>query len=177
MRSSEGQGSVSRVYLSLGSNLGNRRFQLKEALRRLRGTVQIENISSLYETEPVDYVDQPPFLNIVCQVRTELEPHELLSVVKDIEHDMGRASTFRNAPRPIDIDILFFDDRVVRTPSLVIPHPRLVDRAFVLIPLQEIAPCLVHPSLNKPVSQLARQVDRNKWVRRVPGGLDVPALC
>lgn len=157
--------------------MGERPTHLREALRRLCQTEQLADISSVYETEPVGYQAQPCFLNLVCRMHTGLEASDLLGLVKNIELAMGRHSGFRNGPRVIDIDILFYDDVVVDTPSLTIPHPRLTERAFVLIPLTEIAPGLVHPTLHQPVSLLARRVDRSKKVRRISEGLDVSAIC
>jgi len=146
--------NLNRVYLGLGSNLGERRFNLLEALRYIRGRMSIEKVSSFYETEPVGYLDQPKFLNAVCQVKTELPPNELLKFLKWVEKEMGRTESFRNAPRIIDIDILFYNDDVLNSDELQIPHPRLHDRAFVLIPMAEIAPDFVHPVLNLTVKQL-----------------------
>ena len=142
------------VYLGLGSNLGNRGANLDRALEFLSQRLPVEKISSVYETEPIGNVEQPRFLNLVCQVSTRLAPMELLILAKGIESKLGRSSGKVNAPRPIDIDILFYGDQVVETPKAVIPHPRLVERAFVLVPLVEIAPDLVHPVSGKTVKEL-----------------------
>ena len=142
------------AYLGLGSNMGERGDNLDHALELLRQRVNVDPISSTYDTEPLGNPDQPRFLNLVCRITTQLEPMGLLTLVKGIESKLGRQPAQPNQPRPIDIDILFYDDLVMETPKLVIPHPRLVERAFVLVPLAEIAPDLVDPVTGKTISQL-----------------------
>lgn len=155
------------VYLGLGANLGDREANLTEAVRRLRQSgIQVEACSSLYETEPVGYAGQPRFLNAACQAKTDLTPEQLLKAVKDIEREMGRVPSFPNAPRPIDIDMLFYGDLVMDTPDLIIPHPRLAERAFVLTPLAEIAPEVVHPVLKAAVADLLAKVSGREGVRK-----------
>ena len=144
-----------RVYLALGSNMGNRQENLDWALDLLSQRVRLGKVSSVYETEPVGNINQPRFLNIVCESYTRLEPTQLLTLAKGIETKLGRTGR-TNAPRPIDIDILFYGDQVIETPELVIPHPQLHERAFVLIPLAEIAPELVHPVMGKTVMELKK---------------------
>jgi len=142
------------AYLGLGSNMGDRQDYLERALDFLSQRIRIEKVSSIYDTEPVGNVDQPRFLNMVCQVSTSLPPMALLTLGKGIESKLGRVSAKSNAPRPIDVDILFYGDQIIETPELVIPHPRLTERAFVLIPLAQIAPDLVHPVNNKTIKEL-----------------------
>ena len=142
------------AYLGLGSNMGERQDYLDRALDFLSQRLRIEKVSSIYDTEPVGNVNQPRFLNMVCQVYTSLAPMALLALGKGIESKLGRVSGKSNAPRPIDIDILFYGDQIIETPELVIPHPRLTERAFVLIPLAQIAPDLVHPVNSKTIKEL-----------------------
>jgi GTP cyclohydrolase-4 len=154
------------IYLALGSNLGDRMGNLASAVERLSQKVNIKKVSSVYETEPVYYKEQPLYLNAVLSALTELDPFELLRFAKSIESDLGRQPSFRNAPRLIDIDILFYSDRVVKTEELTIPHHRIAERAFVLVPLAEIAPRLVHPLLQKRVSELLAVVEGVDGVRK-----------
>lgn len=155
------------VYLGLGGNLGDREGNLRAACERLQaGGVAIERCSSLYETEPWGVIEQPRFLNAVCCGQTALDPYELLALAKRIEADLGRRPTVRYGPRPVDIDILLYGDRVLDTQDLTIPHPRLAERAFVLVPLGEIAPDLHLPGDARTVRELLEGVDMS-GVRRV----------
>ncbi|MDQ2715808.1 MAG: GTP cyclohydrolase MptA [Chloroflexota bacterium] len=142
------------VYLALGSNLGDRRAHLAAALQRLHEIMEITAVSSIYETEPVGYLEQPRFFNMVCCGKTELAAHELLRQVKEIEVVIGRQPSFRNGPRPIDIDLIFYDDRHITEDGLIIPHPRMAERAFVLAPLAEIAPSVIEPVSGQTVREL-----------------------
>lgn len=142
------------VYLGLGSNLGNRQHYLDAALDFLSQRLQVKKVSSVYDTAPLGNIEQPRFLNLVCQVDTRFAPNELLILAKGIETKLGRVPSKPNMPRPIDIDILLYGNQVIETPELVIPHPRLAQRAFVLIPLVEIAPDLVHPVIGKTAREL-----------------------
>jgi GTP cyclohydrolase-4 len=155
------------AYLCLGSNLGEREANLRKALALLSAKVTVDDVSSIYETEPVGYEEQPLFLNVVCRITANLPPEGLLHLAKDIEAKMGRVSSGQiNSPRPIDIDILFYNNKIIETQNLTIPHPRLQDRTFVLIPLTEIAPDFVHPKLGKSIAELADDVKGQKEVRK-----------
>jgi len=154
------------VYLSLGSNLGNRGENLHLACESLTPEVHLLKTSSVYVTPPWGYHDQPEFLNQVVEVQTDLAPLALLKYLKAIEADMGRLETFRYGPRLIDIDILFYEGCIVQCEELHIPHPRLAERAFVLVPLHEIAPDFVHPELDQTIADLLSAVSA-EGVRRL----------
>jgi 2-amino-4-hydroxy-6-hydroxymethyldihydropteridine diphosphokinase len=147
------------TYLSLGSNIGDRLANLRTALSSLAPSVMIQAQSSIYETEPWGYSEQPTFLNQVIKGGTELAPQELLEFLKKIEVSMGRQETFRFGPRLIDLDILFYDHVKLDTPTLTIPHPRITERAFVLVPLAEIAADLSLPGDGATIQQLKANVD------------------
>ena len=156
----------SLVYLSLGSNLGDRRRNLVEALREIdRSPNAVVRCSALYETEPVDVREQPPFLNLVCALSCRQRPEGLLATCRRTERALGRRQTFPKGPRVIDIDILFFDDRLIETPRLVVPHPRLQDRRFVLVPLAEIAAEFCDPRSQETVASLLESCPDRSWVR------------
>lgn len=152
------------VYLSLGSNLQDRAKNLNDALAALPNAgVRVLKISSMYETEPVDYLDQPWFLNCAVQGETQLDRLSLLRALRGIESNMGSTKLVPKGPRLIDLDILLYDDEILNTPELQIPHPRMLLRRFVLVPLAEIAPKLRHPSWNATVQELLeRAPDRSK---------------
>ncbi len=142
------------VYLALGSNLGDRLTNLKEAIAALTPQMEVKAKSQVYETPPWGYADQPKFLNQVIRVKTYLDPEPLLKHLKRLEVALGRKESVPNGPRLIDIDILFYDELVLYSPMLVIPHPRLHERAFVLQPLMDLDPELVHPTNKKSVREM-----------------------
>jgi 2-amino-4-hydroxy-6-hydroxymethyldihydropteridine diphosphokinase len=150
------------VFIALGTNLGDRLKTLQEAIAQLPPRVMPRSTSSIYQTAPWGYSDQPDYLNQVIEAETELEPLPLLKYLKKLERKLGRRPTFRYGPRVIDMDILFYDDLVLETPELVIPHPRLHERDFVLVPLADLAPNKAHPVLGKTVEELKDQAGRGR---------------
>jgi 2-amino-4-hydroxy-6-hydroxymethyldihydropteridine diphosphokinase len=146
------------VILGLGSNLGDRNALLRAALAGLTPVYQIERVSSIYETAPQLVVEQPCYHNLVCTGRTPLSPQELLRFLQALEQHLGRTPTYRYGPREIDLDLLFYGEQIIATPELTIPHPRMAERAFVLVPLAEIAPQLRHPVLQRTIHDLAAAV-------------------
>ena len=154
------------VFLALGANLGDREKNLYQALGGLAAFVHVTSNSSIYETEPVGVREQPWFLNMVVGGTTTLSPVDLLRHVKKIEIEMGRREGIRFGPRPIDIDILFYDRLIELSPALTIPHPRLHERAFVLVPLAEIAPDFVHPRFRMRIRDLLARLESPDEVRQ-----------
>lgn len=155
------------AYLSLGANLGQRQEQLRAALDRLAVLGRVIATSSLYETQPVGVPDQPWFLNCAVAVETNLSPERVLDSTLAIERAMGRERTRKKGPRNIDIDIVLFDQRIVDSPRLMIPHPAMHQRRFVLAPLAEIAPQARHPVLKKTVGELLAELSDREIVRRI----------
>ncbi|TCP52752.1 2-amino-4-hydroxy-6-hydroxymethyldihydropteridine diphosphokinase [Tumebacillus sp. BK434] len=154
------------AYLSLGSNLGDRVQNLCAAIRLLNAhpDIQVTNISSVYETAPVGMTDQPDFLNLALEIKTHLGPQNLLKITGSTELDMGRQRDIKWGPRTLDIDILLMDKQVMDTAELTLPHPRMGERAFVLLPLAELAGGMVHPVTQQTVSDMANQVDGKEGV-------------
>ena len=146
--------AIATAYVGLGANLGDRVATLREAARRVRELGRVGAVSSLYETEPVGMREQPPFLNAALALETPLSPTALFAGLLAIERDLGRVRTYRNAPRTLDLDVLLLDGLVLNAPELTVPHPRLHERVFVLAPLAEIAPSLVHPILGASMAEL-----------------------
>lgn len=157
------------AYLSLGANLGDRGASIQTALRKLSDlpTIKLLRVSSLYETAPVGITDQPDFLNLVAAVKTSLAPQALLDVLLHIENQMGRVRTLRWGPRVIDIDLLLYDTEQIALPGLIVPHPRLRERAFVVIPLAEIAPELTLPEDEKKLADIEEIFSCEGNIRRV----------
>jgi 2-amino-4-hydroxy-6-hydroxymethyldihydropteridine diphosphokinase len=152
------------VYLALGSNLGDRKANLQTAIESLSSVARLLDASPIYETPPWGYLNQPDFLNQVIQVETDLSPSDLLVYLKELETRLGRTATVRYGPRMIDVDILFYDDLILDEPGLTIPHPRMQGRAFVLVPLADLAPDMLHPLEGKTIAALLQQVDRSEIV-------------
>ncbi|MBU2612019.1 MAG: 2-amino-4-hydroxy-6-hydroxymethyldihydropteridine diphosphokinase [Chloroflexi bacterium] len=147
------------IYLALGTNLGNRRANLRAAIAAMHPVVHILAESPIYETPPWGITDQPAFLNMALKGETHLAPLSLLAHLKHLELELGRTPSIRYGPRQIDMDILFYDDLILDTPELVIPHPHLHERAFVLVPLADIAPDYYHPVLEKTVREMLASCD------------------
>ena len=164
-----------RTYISAGSNLGNKMANIEYALDALADAGSISQVSSYFETEPVGYTNQPWFLNLAIELETRLAPSELLRLCLGIEASRDRKRSFPNAPRTLDLDILLYGDIVVREENLMIPHPRLSERRFVLEPLAQIAPDFVHPVLKQSIRSLLETCGDTSQVRQltVPARFDI----
>ena len=155
------------AYLSLGSNVGDRAQQLRDAQARLSAAGRVVAVSSLYETEPVEFTEQPWFLNCVLALETEKDPQELMATILGIEKEMGRRRVQKKGPRSIDIDILLFGDAVIDSPELTLPHPAMHQRRFVLEPLAEIASEVQHPLWRKTIRELLDALPAGQAVRKI----------
>lgn len=155
------------VYLSLGSNLGDRSLNLRQAIDKLGELGKVAAVSSFYDTEPVELTSQPWFLNCVAKLDTEKMPRQLMAAILAIEQQMGRQRKQQKGPRTIDIDILFFGSSIIDIPSVTVPHPKLHERRFVLEPLAEIAPEVRHPIFKRSVRELRDALPAGQTVKRV----------
>jgi len=158
------------IFIALGSNMGDRQANLSAAIEALEPEVLPVACSPVYETPPWGYLDQQKFLNQVVKAETQLMPTALLDYIKEIEEQQGRQETLRNGPRSLDLDIIFYDQEVINSPPLTIPHPRMETRAFVLVPLADLAPHYKHPILGVSVINLLSKVDKSGIVISSPGG-------
>ena len=155
------------VYLSLGSNVGDRQRNLREAIHRLQAWGRVAEVSSFYETEPVEVIEQPWFINCAVGLETSQSSSELMARMLEIEREMGRMRVQKKGPRIIDIDILLFGDEIVNTPDLTIPHPAIAERRFVLEPLAEIAGQARHPVFKRTIAELLQDLPGGQAVRKV----------
>ena len=157
------------AYIGLGTNLGDRLANINRAVALLARNIKIIKASALYETEPEDHKNQPDFFNCVILADVEADAPALMAILKDMEKQVGRADSFPGGPRLIDADLLFYGEEVINQPGLVVPHPRLHQRLFVLAPLAEIAADFVHPALHKTISLLLSGSDSQSRVVKVGG--------
>lgn len=157
---------MAKTFIALGGNIGDRSANLATALEQLAAVMSIEQRSNIYETAPKYVTDQPHFLNMAVSGETDLSPEPLLDALKEIEQTLGRVEGQRFGPRPIDLDILFYDDRQIDTPRLTIPHPRLHERRFVLAPLADIASMFSHPTSGQTVAEMLEALPSDDDVRR-----------
>ncbi|NCU17724.1 2-amino-4-hydroxy-6-hydroxymethyldihydropteridine diphosphokinase [Pallidibacillus pasinlerensis] len=152
---------VNRAFLSIGSNIGKRERYLYEAIQSLeKHSIKVNNFSSIFETDPVGFTEQDLFLNMVIEIETEKNPHELLEICLDIEQQLDRKRIIHWGPRTIDLDIILFNEDIIHTKDLIIPHPRMHERAFVLVPLAEINGEIVIPNINRTVDILLHQINK-----------------
>lgn len=153
------------AYVALGANVGDRLGTLRHAINHIGRLGTVHSVSSVYETDPVGYADQPPYLNMVLSLETSLEPVRLMQSLLAIEQVLGRVRTFPNAPRTLDLDLLLYEDHVIAEPTLILPHPRMHERAFVLVPLAEIAASVRDPVSDRTIDQLLNNLGEPKGVR------------
>jgi 2-amino-4-hydroxy-6-hydroxymethyldihydropteridine diphosphokinase len=158
---------MARVIVGIGSNLGNKEENIRNSIKLIGEKCKILKTSSFYETEPVGCEEQGWFLNCAVEAETRLEPLELLEFLKSVEKRLGRAKTAKNGPRTIDLDILLYGNEIINEKNLIIPHPRLHQRLFVLEPLKEIAPELVHPAFGKNIREIHSALDSKKTVKLI----------
>jgi len=166
---------MATAFISIGANLGKRVQTCEQALVRLDAhpALRLVRRSSLYETEPRGDLDQPPFVNLAAELNTSLEPEDLLRLLEDTEVDLGRRPTRRWGPRVIDLDLLLYDQLILQTQTLVIPHPRMHERRFVLVPLEEIAPELRDPRTGRTFSEILSEMsETGGWVRRLDASVN-----
>lgn len=168
------------VFIGIGSNVADRIAACREAICRLgsKSGIRIKKISSLYETDPVDYLKQDRFYNAVIGIETSLSPDALLEECQEIERRLGKKIVIPKGPRTIDLDLLFYHDRIIKAPGLQIPHPAIPDRAFVLIPLVELVPAFIHPALHMSVTDLLHHLNDPSSVRKIapPGWEKIPLV-
>ena len=153
-----------RVYLGLGSNLGDKSANLKKAIYYLKKNIKVVKISAFYKTEPVGYKNQDWFLNCVVEAEAEIKPLDLLKLLKSIEKKLKRVKTIKYGPRTIDIDILFYGDEIIKSKKLIVPHPRMHKRLFVLEPLSRINQNLIHPKIKKTIMELKNNLKNKKSI-------------
>lgn len=158
---------MTHSFIGIGSNLGNKEENIRKAVELIKKKCKILKKSSLYETEPIGFKKQDWFLNSVVEIETGLKPIELLEFLQSIEKNLKRAKTIKYGPRIIDLDILFYGNEILKEKNLVVPHPRLHERLFVLEPLKEIAPRFVHPVLKKKIDELHSGFKKEQIVRRL----------
>jgi|SRR5665213_295128 len=153
---------MTTVYLALGSNIGDSQANISQAIELLGDSVKQIKQAPIYASKAVGYTNQPDFLNTALTGQTDLEPQDLLAFIKDVEHNIGRTATFHHGPREIDIDIIFYGDAIINTPTLTIPHPDFRNRDFVLKPLSDLKPDLMDPVSHKTVSHLLGDLNQSQ---------------
>ena len=152
------------IFLALGTNIGDKELNIKKAVELLKEKIDGMVLAPLYESKPKDYIDQDNFINTAVQGNTKLSPQKLLIFVKNIEQKLGRIKRIKNGPREIDVDILFYDNLVLNTPDLIIPHPRIIERDFVLRPLADLDENFIHPIFNVSVGKLLDDLKDKSYI-------------